>query len=74
MQKRNPLLQNAHLADSADSGQRCSLSLTGNPQVDQMFPQNGPDFKVWILGTEFFQQNLVYHNIDSAVTTIIPRK
>lgn len=75
LHKRNPLLlSNAHLTDAKDGGQRCTLSLTGNPQVDQMFPQNGPGFKVWILGTEFFQQNLVYHNIDSAVTTIIPRK
>ncbi|PWZ01265.1 hypothetical protein BCV70DRAFT_91693 [Testicularia cyperi] len=53
---------------------QCTLAVVGNDIVDHMTPQGHPDFKVWILGQEFFAQNLVYHNIDKAVTTIIPRQ
>lgn len=52
---------------------QCPVSLMGSPQVEAMFPSNGPDFKVWILGIEFFQSNLVYHNLDTAQTVIVPR-
>ncbi|KAJ1584335.1 hypothetical protein NDA11_007713 [Ustilago hordei] len=51
----------------------CEVTLVGSPQVEQMFPANGKDFKPWILGMEFFQENLMYFNLDSAQTVIVPR-
>lgn len=51
----------------------CQVSLIGSPQVEAMFPSNGPNFKVWILGLEFFQSNLIYHNLDTAQTVVVPR-
>ncbi|KAJ1021732.1 hypothetical protein NDA13_005347 [Ustilago tritici] len=51
----------------------CDVTLMGSPQVEQMFPANGKDFKPWILGMEFFQENLMYFNLDSAQTVIMPR-
>nr|CDI56795.1 hypothetical protein BN887_04368 [Melanopsichium pennsylvanicum 4] len=51
----------------------CEVTLMGSPQVDAMFPSS-PGLKIWIVGLEFFQQNLVYHNIDTAVTAIVARK
>ncbi|EST06839.1 Aspartic peptidase domain protein [Kalmanozyma brasiliensis GHG001] len=57
-----------------DMGDQCEVSLVGSAQVEKMFPGNGPDFKVWIVGVEFFQRNLVYHNVDTAQTVIVPKK
>lgn len=56
-----------------DEEKKCRLSLVGSVQVEKMFPSNG-DVKVWIVGMEFFQRNLVYHNVDTAQTVIVPRK
>lgn len=67
-----PAQDNAAGGDGADDKQ-CQVSLMGSPQVEKMFPSNGPNFKVWILGLEFFQSNLVYHNLDTAQTVIVPR-
>lgn len=64
---------NPHPPPAADDLDQCQISLMGSPQVEAMFPSNGPDFKVWILGIEFFQSNLVYHNLDTAQTVIVPR-
>lgn len=52
---------------------KCDVTIKGSPEVEAMFPSNGPNFKPWIVGTDFFYQNLVYHNIDTAVTAIVPR-
>lgn len=54
---------------------QCDVTLMGSPEVEKMFPPNanGEPLKVWILGMEFFQQNLVYHNIDTAQTVLVPR-
>lgn len=52
----------------------CDITLVGSPQVEQMFPANGKDFKPWILGMEFFQSNLMYFNLDQAMTVVLPRE
>ncbi|SPO31775.1 uncharacterized protein UTRI_06513_B [Ustilago trichophora] len=54
---------------------KCEITLMGSPQVETMFPSPDPSspLKVWILGIEFFQNNLVYHNIDTFITAIVPR-
>ncbi|SPO31383.1 uncharacterized protein UTRI_06513 [Ustilago trichophora] len=58
-----------------NNDQKCEITLMGSPQVEAMFPSPNPTspLKVWILGIEFFQKNLVYHNIDTFITAIVPR-
>ncbi|SJX66549.1 uncharacterized protein SRS1_16778 [Sporisorium reilianum f. sp. reilianum] len=81
LHRRNPLLIGVGLLNNgspaqdnaASQAEQCQVSLMGSPQVEAMFPSNGPDFKVWILGLEFFQSNLVYHNLDTAQTVVVPR-
>ncbi len=66
---------NPNSGDKKEEEQKdCDVTIMGSPQVEQMFPSNGPEpLKVWIVGMEFFQQNLVYHNLDTAQTVILPR-
>ncbi|KAJ9476128.1 Pantothenate transporter [Pseudozyma hubeiensis] len=68
----NPLDLTSHIKPNPTPPEQCQLSLIGSPQVEQMFPSN-KDLKVWLLGMEFFQSNLVYHNLDTCQTVIVPR-
>lgn len=61
---------------AADNTASCSLTVVGSEAVEHMFPRPAgatQDLKVWIIGQEFFQQNLVYHNIDHQLITILAK-